>query len=164
MKNNYIRKVPQPTKARFSNAKSDNKSEEESRQPRCHWLFEKSENRKGKIVPESTIMKKSHLRTKMNSQAQEFECDDDDIPLSKKMNACVSKQKISMKDWVKDLDSNDDEAESDSESVAGYHVKCFDLFGKYKSTKKKNVPKSGPIQESYPIVIRELMRSSSPES
>ncbi|CAG8704804.1 904_t:CDS:2, partial [Acaulospora morrowiae] len=65
------KKVPRPTMTQFSNAESDSESEEESRRPRRHWLFGKSEDRRGKVVPESTMMKKGHLRTKTNSQAQE---------------------------------------------------------------------------------------------
>ncbi|CAG8552366.1 7598_t:CDS:2 [Acaulospora morrowiae] len=64
-------RVSQPIKTRSSDAESDSESEEESRQLRCHWLFEKSENKKGKVVPESTMMKKGYLKTKVNSQAQE---------------------------------------------------------------------------------------------
>ncbi|CAG8522920.1 15700_t:CDS:2 [Acaulospora morrowiae] len=81
-------------------------------------LFGKSENRKGKVVLEFMIIKEDHLRTKTNSQVQESECNDNDISLSKKMNACVSKQKISIKNPVKDLDLNNNEAKSDSESLS----------------------------------------------
>ncbi|CAG8518712.1 51_t:CDS:2, partial [Acaulospora morrowiae] len=105
-------------------------------------LFGKSEDRRGKVVLESTMMKKGHLKIKTNSQAQESECDDDDIPSPKEINICVSRQKISMKDWVKDLDLDDDKAVSDSESVEGCHAKCFGLFRRDKGIEGKIVPKS----------------------
>ncbi|CAG8683133.1 2754_t:CDS:2 [Acaulospora morrowiae] len=37
-------------------------------------------------MPESTMMKKSYLRTKMNSQAQGSKCNNDDMPSSKRIN------------------------------------------------------------------------------
>ncbi|CAG8577582.1 2732_t:CDS:2 [Acaulospora morrowiae] len=129
---------------RFSKAKSNDESEEESHQP--------NEDRKGKVVPESTMMKKGYLRTKMNSQVQGSECDDDDMPSLKRMSIYVIKQKPNIKGRVKDLDLNDNKAESDSKNVKDYYAKCFGLFGEDKSTKGKIAPKSGPVQESYPRV------------
>ncbi|CAG8617822.1 12183_t:CDS:2 [Acaulospora morrowiae] len=155
------RKVPRPTTTRFSNAESDGKSEEESRQSRRHWLFGKSENRRGKVVPESTMMKKSHLRTKTNSQAQESECDDDDIPLPKEINICISRQKISMKNQVKNLDLDNDEAVSDSESVEGCHAKCFGLFRRDKGIEGKIVPKNyNVVTVKEQIIVTGLTKNS----
>ncbi|CAG8446174.1 17686_t:CDS:1 [Acaulospora morrowiae] len=122
---------------RLSKAENDSESEEESRQPRHHWLFEKSEDRKRNIMPEFMMIKKGYLRTKMNSQAQGSECNNDNMPLSKRISVCVIKQKPNIKSQVKNLDSNDDEAESDSKSVEGYHAKCFSLFEKDKGTKER---------------------------
>ncbi|CAG8660481.1 4359_t:CDS:2, partial [Acaulospora morrowiae] len=108
------------------NAESDSGSEEGSRQSRCHGLFRKSENRKGKVVPESKMMRKGYPRTRMNSPAQESECDDDDIPSPKKMNDPVL---------------NDDETGSDSESVEEDCTKSGPIQGSYLRTNSKPEPR-----------------------
>ncbi|CAG8699792.1 12332_t:CDS:2, partial [Acaulospora morrowiae] len=152
MKNSSIRKVPRPTKAQFSSDEGDSESEEERCQYRRHWVFGKSENRKGKVVPESKMMRKGYPRIRMNSPAPESGCDDDDIP-SLEINGCVSKRRSSMEGRVKDLVSNGDETESNSESVEeGRQVKRLGFFGKDMGTKGKIAPKPRPIQEGYPRI------------